>query len=177
MQELSIEYVPIDSITPYEANAKLHPAEQIAQIKKSIQDYGFRDPVGIWQGEIVEGHGRIIAAKELGLTEVPVIKLDDMTDEQRREYALVHNQTTLNSGFDFSVLDAEIEGLPEFDAAFYGFEINVEDFDESDLDDERQKVNVIASINCGGIANYEKIKDELQALCDRVEGSLSVKMQ
>ena len=123
MNELKIEYVPIDSVEPYAKNAKLHPAEQIEQIKKSITDYGFRDPVGIWKGEIVEGHGRVIAAKELGLTEVPVIRLDDMTDEQRREYALVHNQTTMNSGFDFAILDGELEGLPDFDVEFYGFEM------------------------------------------------------
>ena len=175
--ELKIEYVPIDSLKAYKRNAKLHPAEQIDQIKKSIQDYGFRDPVATWKGEIVEGHGRILAAKELGLTEVPVIRLDDMTDEQRREYALVHNQTTMNSGFDLSMLDLEIDDLPDFDAVFYGIEINTEVFDESDLDDEREKTNVIVSINCGAIDNYEKIKDELQTICDSINGSLSVKMQ
>jgi len=119
---MKIEYLPIDSLEPYERNAKLHPVEQIEQIKKSIRDYGFRDPVGVWRGEIVEGHGRVIAARELGMTEVPVIRLDDMTDEQRREYALVHNQTTMNSGFDFSILDGELEDLPDFDATFYNFE-------------------------------------------------------
>lgn len=121
--ELKIEYLPIDSLTPYANNAKLHPAEQIEQIKKSIRDYGFCDPVGIWKGEIVEGHGRVIAARELGMTQIPVIRLDDMTDEQRREYALVHNQTTMNSGFDFDILGGELEGLPDFDAEFYGFEL------------------------------------------------------
>ena len=120
--KLQIEYLPIDELKPYEKNAKLHPIEQIEQIKKSIQDYGFRDPVGIWKGEIVEGHGRIIAAKELGLKVVPVIRLDDMSDEQRREYALVHNQTTMNSGFDFSILYGELEGLPNFEAEFFGIE-------------------------------------------------------
>lgn len=128
--ELKIEYMPIDSLEPYEGNAKLHPAEQIEQIKKSIQDYGFRDPVGVWRGTIVEGHGRILAAKELGLAKVPVINLDDMSDEQRREYALVHNQTTMSSGFDFVTLDEELANLPDFDAEFYGFAIDA-DFDSA----------------------------------------------
>lgn len=123
MDTMKIEYLPIDSLRPYEGNAKLHPAEQIEQIKKSIQDYGFRDPVGIWNGQIVEGHGRVLAARELGMTEIPVIRLDDMTDEQRREYALVHNQTTMNSGFDFSVLDAELAELPDLDMDFYGIQV------------------------------------------------------
>lgn len=131
--KLKIEYVSIDSIVPYANNAKLHPAEQIEQIKKSIQDCGFKDPIGVWHDEIVEGHGRVIAAQELGITEVPIIRLDDLTDEQRREYALVHNQTTMNSGFDFSILDSELEDLPDFDAEFYGFEMaNTIDWTEVD---------------------------------------------
>ena len=61
---MKIEYVGIDTIKPYENNAKLHPAEQIEQIKKSIQDYGMNDPIAVWHDEIVEGHGRLMACKE-----------------------------------------------------------------------------------------------------------------
>lgn len=177
--ELKIEYLRPDELRPYERNAKLHPAEQIEQIKRSIQENGMIDPIGIWgpDNEIVEGHGRLLACKELGIEKVPVIRLDHLTDEQRREYALIHNQTTMNSGFDFAILEGELEGLPDFDAEFYGFDMNTEVFDESDLDDEREKTNVIVSINCGYIDNYEKIKDELQTLSDRIQGTLSVKMQ
>ena len=80
---LSIEYVPISEITPYERNAKLHPEEQIEQIKRSIEEFGFNDPIAVWHGEIVEGHGRLMAARELELDTLPVIKLDELTDEQR----------------------------------------------------------------------------------------------
>ena len=62
--QLKIEYVPIENIRPYSGNAKLHPAEQIEQIKKSISEFGFNDPIGVWNDEIVEGHGRYIAAQE-----------------------------------------------------------------------------------------------------------------
>lgn len=151
--ELKIEYLPIDELKPYEHNAKLHPAEQIEQIKKSIQDYGFRDPVGIWQGQIVEGHGRVLAAKELGFTEIPVIRLDDMTDEQRREYAIVHNQTTMNSGFDFFILDGELEGLPDFNAEFYGFSHVVNPGDLSELftpaEEKEKEPKKIQCPHCG----------------------------
>lgn len=123
MENLKIEYVPIDSITPYENNAKLHPADQIEQIKRSIQDNGMNDPIGIWHDTVVEGHGRLIACKELGMTEVPVIRLDHMTDEQRRHYMLIHNQTTMNSGFDIDILETEIADLPDFDAEFYEIEL------------------------------------------------------
>lgn len=124
--ELKIEYVDIDSIKPSDRNAKVHTAEQIEQIKKSIEDYGMNDPIGIWHDTIVEGHGRLMACLELGYTEVPVIRLDHMTDEQRREYMLVHNQTTMNTGYDFDLLDLELEDLPDFDAELYGFDIDWE---------------------------------------------------
>ena len=127
MEPLRIEYVPIDSINPYEKNAKLHPQEQVDQIKRSIKDNGMNDPIGVWHDTVVEGHGRLLACKELGMTEVPVIRLDHMTDEQRREYMLIHNQTTMNSGWDLPVLDMELGELPDFDAGFYGFDVNFDD--------------------------------------------------
>lgn len=123
MEKLKVVYLPVTALTPYERNAKEHPPEQIEQIKKSIQDYGMRDPIGVW-GEnnvIVEGHGRLLACEALGMTEVPCVRLDDMTDKQRREYALVHNQTTMNTGYDFSVLDVELGELDSFDSEFYDF--------------------------------------------------------
>ena len=82
MNKLEIEYVNIDGLRPYKNNAKIHTKEQIAQIKKSIEEFGFNDPVAIWNDEIVEGHGRLIAAKELGIETVPVVRLDDLSDEQ-----------------------------------------------------------------------------------------------
>ena len=121
---MEIEYVGIDTIKPYENNAKLHPAEQIEQIKKSIQDYGMNDPIAVWHDEIVEGHGRLMACKELGIGTVPIIRLDDLTDEQRKEYMLVHNKTTMSSDFDMGLLDIELGELVNFDAEFYDFSIS-----------------------------------------------------
>lgn len=132
MENLRIEYVPIDSITPYENNAKLHPQEQIEQIKRSIKDNGMNDPIGIWHDQVVEGHGRLLACKELGMTEVPVIRLDHMTDEQRRSYALIHNKLTMNSDFDLDVLREELDRITQ-DMSVYGFDlstIEIEDIDQ-----------------------------------------------
>ena len=124
---LAIEYVKTSELVPYAGNAKEHPAYQIEQIKKSILDYGMNDPIAIWHGnEIIEGHGRLIACEELGIEEVPVIRLDDLTDEERREYALVHNKLTMNSGFDELKLDFELSALPEFDMSAFGFDMPVE---------------------------------------------------
>lgn len=138
MPKLKIEYVDIDSVTPYGNNAKLHPAEQIEQIKRSIQEFGFNDPVAVWDNTVVEGHGRLIAAGELGLDKIPVIRLDSLTDAQRRAYGLVHNQLTMNSGFNNDLLEIELDDI-DIDLTGYGFEfedieINLED--EPEVNDE-----------------------------------------
>lgn len=122
--ELKIEYVPIDSITPYAGNAKLHPEEQVEQIVLSIKKMGFNDPIAVWKnGEIIEGHGRLLAAQKLGMKEVPIIRLDDLTDEQRRAYALVHNKLTMNSDFDIETLNFELAEISEIDMGSFSFEI------------------------------------------------------
>ena len=127
---LKVERVPIDSIHVYQNNAKLHPASQIEQIKKSIQMYGNNDPIAVWGKDnvIVEGHGRFIALNELGYDEVEVIHLDHLTDEQRRQYMLVHNQTTMNSGWDEDLLQIELADI-DFDMSEFGFDIDESEFE------------------------------------------------
>ena len=128
--KLTIEYVPIDSIKKYRNNAKLHPKEQIEQIKKSIENFGMNDPIGIWNNEIVEGHGRILACKELGYKQIPVIKLDHLTDEERKSYIIAHNKLTMNSDFDIDILRTELENLKELD-----FDLELTGFNVDELDD------------------------------------------
>lgn len=113
MNELKIEYLSPDELTPYENNTRKHAPDDIEQIKQSILTDGFNDPIGIWgeQNLIVEGHWRQIAAKELHLDKVPVIRLDHMTDEQRRDYAIRHNRTAELSAWDFTALEEEIAAL------------------------------------------------------------------
>ena len=121
MNKLKIEYVSIDSIKPYSKNAKQHPREQIEQIKKSIEQFGMDDPIGVWKDEIVEGHGRLIACKELGYIEVPIIRLDHLTDEERRAYTLAHNKLTMNSDFDMDILNKELEDIKTINMENFGF--------------------------------------------------------
>ena len=142
--QLQVEYVDISTIKPYKGNAKEHPKEQIEQIKKSMQEFGVKDPIGIWHNEIVEGHGRYLALKELGETQVPVIRLDDLTDEQRKAYTLIHNQLTMNTGFDVEALENELASISDIDMSVYAFdmdeevtqtirgseEVSLEDFDD-----------------------------------------------
>lgn len=130
--KLQIEYLPPDELVTYENNAKIHTAEQIEQIKHSIQEFGMNDPIAVWKDNvIIEGHGRLIACKELGLEKVPVIRLDELTDEQRRAYALVHNKLTMNTEFDLNALNEELSGISEFEMGDFGFDFSVFD-DEGD---------------------------------------------
>lgn len=132
MERLTIEYVDINSVKPYKGNAKLHPREQIEQIKESIDKFGMDDPIGIWKDEIVEGHGRLIACQELGYTEIPIIRLDHLTDEERRAYTLAHNKLTMNSDFDLDILNDELMKFETIDMGAFGFDIssNIDDLED-----------------------------------------------
>lgn len=143
MQEsLKIEYVDIDSIKPYENNTRLHSNEQIEQIKSSIEEFGNNDPIGVWHDEIVEGHGRYQALKELGYKEIPIIRLDNLTDEQRKAYGIVHNKLTDNSEFDFSKLEEELASLNSIDMSKFGMELNIPDVKEVIEDDFNVEENI-----------------------------------
>jgi len=137
---LQIEVVEIGSIKIYEKNAKLHPQSQIEQIKNSIKRYGMNDPIAIWKnGEIIEGHGRLEACKQLGMKEVPIIRLDKLTDKERREYMLVHNQTTMSSGWDFDKLKDEL-GKLDFGGIDFDFDLpNWDDIAQNSSTQQQQK--------------------------------------
>lgn len=120
---MKIEKLNIAEITEYENNAKLHPREQIEQIKKSIQEFGNNDPIAIDENNvIIEGHGRYKALQELGYDEVEVIRLSHMSEEQKRAYILAHNKLTMNSGFDIELLNSELESIVNIDMEDFGFD-------------------------------------------------------
>lgn len=150
MDKIQVVYVDIDNIKGYENNAKRHPQEQIEQIKKSIQLYGMNDPIALWKNnEVIEGHGRLQACIELGMEQVPCFFLDKLTDKERREYMLVHNQTTMNSGWDFERLEAELADL-DFDDYDFGFITDGEDIDiESFFTDAGEKKSGMETDNHG----------------------------
>ena len=111
--KLEIVYLDPHELTPYENNTRKHTPDDIDQIKASIEADGFNDPIGIWGDKnlIVEGHGRQIAALEMGLDKVPCIRLDHLTETQRRDYAIRHNRTAELSGWDFGKLEEEVARL------------------------------------------------------------------
>ena len=129
MAEIKVKYVPIEQIIPYANNARRHGEEDTDAIMASIREFGFNDPIGVWKGIIVEGHGRLIAAKRLGMDKVPVINLDHLTDEQRKAYALAHNKTAELSGWDFDILRSELDEINDINMEEFGFDAGgVEEF-------------------------------------------------
>lgn len=120
--ELAVEYVAVEELLPYKNNARAHGDADVDAIMASIREFGFNDPIGVWKNIIVEGHGRLLAAKRLGLETVPVIRLDHLTDKQRKAYALAHNKTAELSGWDFNVLGAELADLADIDMSAFGFD-------------------------------------------------------
>lgn len=124
IKELKTKLISLDKITPYENNAKEHPDWQIAQIKNSIEQFGFNDPIAVNENMgIIEGHGRYLAAKELGLKEVPCIILSGMTADEERAYKIAHNKLTMNTGFNLEVLEYELNALKveDFNLSLTGF--------------------------------------------------------
>jgi len=131
---LEIEMVSVDELKPYEGNAKIHDNRNVGQIAASIEEFNFADPIAAWHNDsgesvIIEGHGRLLAAQRLGIKELPVIYLDYLTDEQRRAYTIVHNSTTMSTGFDMEALAVELEGLEvDFDMTMFDFDLGSNDW-------------------------------------------------
>ena len=134
--ELKIEYVDINTIKPYERNAKEHPDWQIKQIIESIEQFGMNDPIAVDKHNvIIEGHGRYLACREMGNNIVPIIHLDDLTDEQRKAYTLIHNKLTMNSGFDIDILKDELADIETIDMDVFGFNDEALDGKSDDKED------------------------------------------
>lgn len=135
---MEIVKLKIDDIKPYKNNAKIHTPEQIEQIKKSIEQFGMNDPIAVWGKDniIVEGHGRLEALKQLGYTEVDCIRLDNLTDEERKAYTLAHNKLTMNTDFDFDILDNELLDIENIDMSDFGFDLDFENEEKEVEEDE-----------------------------------------
>ena len=125
--ELKIEYVKPSALHEYKNNAREHNTEDVNAIAASIKEFGFNDPIGVWNNEIAEGHGRLLAAIQLGLKKVPIIRLDSLTDEQRKAYGLAHNKTAELSKWNFDVLDSELKDICEIDMSQFGFDMDAVD--------------------------------------------------
>jgi DNA modification methylase len=159
---LAVEQWPIERLLPYAANARTHPDEQVAQIAGSIAEFGFNVPCLVDdRGVLIAGHGRILAAKRLGLQHVPVIQLGHLTDAQARAFRLADNRIALNAGWDEELLSAELERLKEdgLDLALLGFA-------EDELD------RLLDGLDAGGASEGEDEVPETPAEAATCRGDL-----
>lgn len=115
--------VSVANLVLYEKNAKNHPQDQIDKLKRSIEEFGFLSPCLIDENNnVIAGHGRIEAAKQLGLKTVPCVYVEGLTDEQRRAYIIADNRLTELGGWDFSTLSLELADLGDIDIELTGFD-------------------------------------------------------
>ena len=127
---VKIEQVSIAKLIPYAANSRTHSDAQVAQIAASIREFGWTNPILVSdKNDIIAGHGRLLAARKLGMEEVPVIVLDHLSKSQQRALVIADNQLALNAGWDMDMLKAEIEDLQLED-----FNLNILGFDDKFLD-------------------------------------------
>ena len=128
-EPLQIVYAELDTLIPYARNSRTHSNEQVAQIAASIREFGFTNPILVdAEGGIIAGHGRVLAARKLGMATVPTICLGDLTETQRRAYVIADNKLALNSGWDEEMLRVEFSQLQD-----EGFDLSLIGFDEGEL--------------------------------------------
>ncbi len=137
-----IEEWDVERLSPYENNAKLHPDSHIEQIANSIEEFTFLDPVAVDEnGEILEGHGRLLAAKKRGDSTIPVIQITGLSDAQKVAYRLAHNKLTMNTGFDPDMLKLDFQFLQDegFDWDLTGFgELELSFLDEEEEEETNE---------------------------------------
>ena len=120
-----IEEWPVDRLIPYACNPRTHSENQVAQIAASIREFGFTNPILVdTNADIIAGHGRLLAARKLNLSTVPVIVLDHLNETQKRAYVIADNRLALNAGWDDELLSIELAALREadFNLGLTGFE-------------------------------------------------------
>ncbi len=128
-KRVAVENINIDKLVPYASNSRTHSPEQVAQIAASIKEFGFNSPI-LTDGDngIIAGHGRLLAARKLGMKEVPTIELSHLTENQRKAYITADNKLALNAGWDMDLLSLEMGDLKD-----EGFDLSLIGFDESEL--------------------------------------------
>lgn len=151
INDKEITYIPIKDLIPYENNARTHSVEQIDKLKNSLKEFGFINPVIIDENNmILVGHGRVISAKELNILEAPCIRINHLSEDKKRAYILADNKLSDMAGWDFNILNLELETI-NFDMEQFGFEIeNIEDVYETDFelstDDKPQTRTITLSL-------------------------------
>ena len=176
MDQIRIEYMPVDALIPYERNAKRHPDEQVEHIANSIREFGFRQPIVVDADNVVViGHGRLLAAQKLGLETVPVVRADDLSEAQIKALRLADNKTN-ESGWDFTALDEELEKLADdFDMEDFGFDSVGSIPDVLDAEDEYEPGSAIAvKLTFDTYSDYSKNEQKIKQFAENIGAELSV---
>ena len=127
---MKIEHIALEALIPYARNSRTHSDAQVAQIAGSIREFGFTNPVLIdGAGGIIAGHGRVMAARKIGLEQVPCIRLDYLTEAQRRAYVIADNKLAMNAGWDDEMLRLELLDLQDA-----GFDLDLTGFDAGEIE-------------------------------------------
>src|SRR5437016_463245 len=125
----TIEHWPVERLIPYDRNARTHSEDQIEQIARSIREFGFTNPILVdTQDGILAGHARLLAARQVGLSQVPVIVLDHLTETQKKAYILADNKLALNAGWNDELLAQELTALQQAD-----FNLDLVGFSQEEL--------------------------------------------
>lgn len=133
---MNIENISVDKLIPYENNPKIHSDEQIARIANSIKEFGFQQPLVIDKDNVVViGHGRLLAAKELGIEEVPCVRANELNPQQIRALRLVDNRVN-DSEWDFSNVQIELDDILDIDMAQFGFDLTIHDEYTDEITDD-----------------------------------------
>lgn len=139
MSGIQIQYLDAKAITPYARNSRTHSDEQVAQVAASIKEFGWTNPILIDEtSTIIAGHGRLMAAQRLGLSEVPTIRLEGLTDAQKRAYVIADNKLALSAGWDSEMLAVEVEELLE-----QGFDLDLTGFGADEIDSLLAEANKV----------------------------------
>jgi len=147
MNNLQVQYLPVAQLTSFPRNSKTHTKQQIEHIANSIREFGFNDPLAIAgpHNTILEGNGRIEAAKLLGMTELPCLRLDHLNEDEQRAYVIAHNALCLETGFDDAILFAELDALKDYDFANYG--LDTDKFTQTVQKLEKKPLNAIEQVH------------------------------
>ena len=168
---MQIEQLKVGDLIPYVNNSRTHSDEQVMQVASSIKEFGFTNPILIdGDSGIIAGHGRLMAAKKLGLDEVPCIRLGYLSEAQRKAYVIADNKLALNSGWDNDLLKIELMQLDsiDFDLNLIGFDLselaNIFDpvTEEIELKEQTYSETFNIIIECDDEQNQESIYNELQ---------------
>lgn len=176
MEEMKVVYLTPGDLIPYKKNAKQHPPEQVEHIANSIKEFGFRQPLVIDRDNVVViGHGRLLAAKRLGLEKVPCTMADDLTEEQIKALRLADNKTN-ESEWDFSLLESELEDLKtDFDMSDFGFFEELPPIPTNlDAEDEAGEEKLSVKLTFVNFTAYSMYEDELKEIAQRMGAEFAV---